>query len=189
MKIYSVNFKSTRTMAQGRKVEVPKLEKESNDAYELRTWREKLNYDPSSGEVYIPAFAIKNALAEIAKFLAKKIPGKGKETYTKYFETSIIVTDPIYLGVNKDTVDSRKLYVPSDGKRGGSKRVYKYFPIIPEWEGSTNIYVAEENVITRGVLQEHLTQAGVLIGFGSLRIRNNGIWGGFTAEIVEESGI
>lgn len=181
MKKAIVKLTSTTPMAQGKYHSTPALERELAKDYEARTWREKLHYDHNN-EVYIPSMAIKNCLSEIAKFLARQIPGKGKTTYTKHFEAGIAVPNNVGLGIKKDDITGLWLFVPADGKRGGDKRVEKCFPSISKWAGKVEVYITDE-IITRDVFQDHFDAAGKFIGLGSLRIRRNGIFGGFTAEV------
>ncbi len=180
MKTYTAHLKSTSPYSQSKhysKASVPALEKEGNDAYERRTWRERMHVD-ADGEVYIPPMALKNCLSECAKYLSVQIPGKGKSTYTKHFEAGVMIMDPISVGMKKDDVPGEWLYVPADGRRGGDKRVEKCFPLISEWEGTVEIHVLDETV-TENVLLEHLEQAGKFIGMGRFRPRRNGFYGRF----------
>lgn len=187
MKTYIAKIVGTTPYSQGRAYEVPKLEKESPDAYEVRTWRNRMHAAPDddTGEVYIPPTAFKNCLSDAARFLSKPVKGKGKATYTKHFEAGVIVAKPVPLGVKRGDVQGIRCFVPSDGRRGGGSRVYKVFPIINEWSCEVEIIVADET-ITKEVLHEHLREAGMLIGIGRFRPRNNGYYGRFNVESLEE---
>lgn len=187
MKTYIARLKSSSPYSQGRhysKNDVPPLEKEGADAYEKRTWRNRLHV--MDGEVYIPPMAFKNCLAEAAKFLSMQIPGKGKATYTKHFEAGVMVMDPVMLGIRAADVQSEALFVPASGKRGDGKRVERVFPFLPSWEGEVTITVIDET-ITRDVLQAHLVEAGKLIGIGRFRPRNNGFYGRFKVVSLAEA--
>lgn len=165
----------------------PKLEKEGADAYERRTWADRLHVG-ADGNVFIPPMSFKNCLSEAAKFLSVQIPGKGKATYTKHFEAGILVTDPLVLPLKKADVSGEWLHVPSDGRRGGTKRVLKCFPVIPHWSGDVVFYVIDET-ITEEVFEYHLSQAGQFIGLGRFRPRNNGFYGRFKVnEILWNAG-
>lgn len=76
--------------SQSRHHGAPKLSKEGADAHEARTWHYRLHVE--NGYVVMPAMAVRNALAEAAKYLAIQIPGKGKSTYTKHFEAGVLIT-------------------------------------------------------------------------------------------------
>lgn len=182
MQVYQTRLKGTTPYSQSKhysELDVPKLEKESPDAYDLRTWRNRMHV--KDGEVFIPPMALKNCLAECAKYLQTRIPGRGKSTYTKHFEAGVMVADPLMLGCQASEVECEALYVPSDGRRGGSSRVTRRFPFISPWSVDATIHVLDET-ITETVLRHHLEQAGQFIGMGRFRPRNNGFYGRFVVE-------
>jgi hypothetical protein len=183
MKSAKVQLKSMTPYSQGKHYVVEKLKKELPRDYEERTWRERLHVD-EKGEVFIPLTALKNCISEVAKYLAIQIPGKGKNTYTKHFEAGLLVSNHVGLGINKKDVRGEWVFVPSDGKRGGSKRVDKCFPVIDKWEGIAE-FVILDDTITRDVFEQHVKEAGRFIGLGRFRPRNNGYYGRFSAEIIE----
>ncbi len=177
MHIAIATLESTAPYSQSRFHNLPKLDKESAEDYETRTWRHKLHAD-SEGRAFIPPTAFKNCLSEAAKYLALQIPGKGKATYTKHFEAGVLVIDAVPLDVTRDTVDGEWLHVPSDGRRGGPKRVMRCFPYVPTW-GATVAFHILDDTITRDVFEKHLAEAGNFIGIGRFRPRNNGYYGRF----------
>ena len=174
-------IKGVSVYSQSKHHETPFLDRELKDAHEVRTWRERMHVN-EEGYVFIPPTAIKNGLAATAKFLGHQIPGKGKQTYTKHFESGIMVIDPLVLPIRKDEVQAERLFVPSDGKRGGSRRVWKYFPVISDWGGDIIVYVLDD-IITKDVFDLHLDAMGKFIGLGRFRPQNNGYYGRF--EVVE----
>lgn len=155
---------------------------ETSADFEERTWWMRCHYD-DNGQIYIPPMAFKNCLSEAAKYKSIQIPGKGKSTYTKHFEAGVLVTDPITLPITRETLQSEVLHVPSDGRRGGTKRVEKRFPLIPKWEGTVPFLILDD-IITKEVFEEHLKDAGSFIGIGRFRPRNNGFYGRFVVEKV-----
>lgn len=183
MKTYIAKLKSTSPYSQGRHYTAEKLDKESPEAYESRTWRGRMHV--ANGKVFIPPTAIKNCLSDAARFLSMGIKGKGKATYTKHIEAGVMVCDPVEIGVDADSVPGEELFVPSDGKRGGGKRVNRIFPLIAAWQGEAKIHVLDETV-TKDVLLRHLQEAGNLIGVGRFRPRNNGYYGRFKVEELVE---
>jgi hypothetical protein len=183
MKTAMVTLRSTAPYSQSKHYDVPKLDKELPKDYEARTWQERLHVSPD-GHVQIPPMAFKNCLAETAKYLSIQIPGKGKATYTKHFEAGVMITEPLVLPIKKEDVDGEWLFLPSDGKRGGGKRVSKCMPIIHEWAGMIAVHVLDET-ITQDVLAEHFDQAGKFIGIGRFRPRNNGYYGRFEVAKIE----
>jgi hypothetical protein len=182
MKTAICKLKSTSPYSQGRFHQTEKLEKELHADYEIRTWREKLHYLPETGQIFIPPMSFANSLKEAAKYLNIQIPGKGKSTFTKNFEAGIMVTEPLLINAYKDTVESETIHVPSDGRRGGTTRVLKTFPLIRKWEGTVMFYILDD-IITPDVFTTVLEASGNLIGIGRFRPRNCGYYGRF--EIID----
>ncbi len=185
MKIAKATLKSASPYSQSRFHNTEKLDKENHEDYEKRTWSNRLHVN-KDGFVFMPPMSFKNCIAECAKYLSIQIPGKGKATYTKHFEAGVLVTESLDLHFKKEDVEGEWLHVPSDGRRGGTKRVEKCFPYIPEWEGDVSFYIFDET-ITEDVFTTHLKQAGMFIGVGRFRPRNNGFYGRFTVEDVDFS--
>jgi hypothetical protein len=181
MKTYIAKLKSVSPYSQSKFHETPKQDREIPKDYEERTWKQRLHTN-GNGTVVVPPMAIKNCLSECAKYMGIQIPGKGKSNYTKHFEAGILITDPVDTGVKVENVKPEWLFLPSDGKRGGGKRVPKCYPLIEKWEGEVTIVVLDD-IITEEVLTEHLVRGGQFIGIGRFRPRNNGYYGRF--ELVE----
>lgn len=182
MKTARVLMKSKSPYSQSRPHNAPKLEKEGADDYRERTWRNHAHFGPN-GNIIIPPMSFKNALSEAAKFISMQIPGKNKQTYTKHFEAGVMVSpEPIELPITKETLEGETLFLPSDGRRGGGKRVWKTYPVIYQWEGIQDFFILDET-ITKDVFLYHIEQAGKFIGIGRFRPRNNGFYGRF--EVVE----
>lgn len=181
MKSYIATIKGVSPYSQSKAVRAEKLSKESGDAYEKRTWRERLHVT-EDGFVFIPPMCIKNCLSEAARYISMQIPGKGKATYTKHFEAGVLITDPIVLPIKKEAVACEEILSSANGIRGGAKKVWKFFPVINNWGGDVTIVVLDET-ITKEVLRHHLEEAGKFIGIGRFRPRNNGYYGRF--EVVD----
>ena len=171
-------------MSWGRYHDTPKLNaKESPDAYEQRTWRERFHTDPETEECVIPPMAFKNMLGEVAKFLSEKIPGKGNNTWTKHFDSGVLCVELCRLGTTKDQLVADKRFVPSNGQAGHGTRVMKYFPLIHKWETVVEFMIVDDT-ITEEVFERFLREAGNLIGVGLGRPRNRGYYGRFMVEAV-----
>jgi hypothetical protein len=165
-------------MAQGRYHSTPMKDGESHDAYERRTWIERAHIN-DDGYVIVPMYATKNMMSEAAKF--RSLKKKGQQTYTKHLVSGVRPTRDMVLNVEKGDIIQYPMYVPSDGKRGGSKRVQKFFPVIREWQGEANWLITDPE-ITEEVFLFTLETAGRSIGLGSFRFANNGVFGGFSVE-------
>ncbi len=191
MQIATANLESISPYSQSKHYEIEKIGRasgattESAKDYEIRTWRERCHVD-DKGHVMIPPMAFKNALSEIAKYLAIQIPGKGKSTYTKHFEAGVMVLDGLTLPITKADVPGEWLFVPASGKRGDGKRVSKCFPVIQSWAGPVTFHILDD-VITHEVFERHLVEAGNFIGIGRFRPRNNGYYGRFKVAKVSWS--
>lgn len=169
----------------GRPIVSKKNTGEKPDDFEERTWRERCHVD-DRGELFIPPMALKNCLSEVAQYLGESVPGKKCATYTKHFVAGLLVTDPMPLGVKLDDVEGNRVFVPSDGKRGGGKRVWKIFPIVRSWKTHATVYIADP-AIKPDKLLEYLEHAGKFIGMGVFRPRNNGYFGRWTVEDFKSS--
>jgi len=178
MKIAICKLKSTAPYSQSRHHSEPEKDKELKNDYEERTWRERMHYDPNTLEVFIPPMQFANSLKVAAKYLNIQIPGKGKSTFTKNFESGVMVVDPLSLNVKRDDVIKESFYVPSDGTPGGARRVIKNFGMIPQWEGEVKYYILDD-IITENVFKRVLETSGNLIGIGRFRPRNRGYYGRF----------
>jgi len=177
------SLKSVSPYSQSRYIQEKKTKDETHAAFEERSWHLRCHFN-SEGKVYIPPMCFKNCLSEAAKYKSIQIPGKGKSTYTKHFEAGVLVVEPLVLDVTKETLGSEWLHVPSDGRRGGTTRVEKCFPLIPSWNGTVEFLILDE-IITQEVFTEHLNDAGSFIGVGRFRPRNNGFYGRFAVESVK----
>lgn len=177
MREVTVKIKGLSPYSQSKMHDEPKLDKETADAYENRTWRSKCTTD-AAGMIEIPAMAFKQALPVAARKLGKQIPGRGKSTYTKYFEADVICTGNAPLGVHRDEVESVTINANSDGVRGSGKRVKRTFPVIPEWETEATFMIFDDTV-TPEVFEEVLRTAGMGVGIGRFRPENGGLNGRF----------
>lgn len=183
MKEILVTIEGRAPYSQSRPHKTEKLDREQHDDFEKRTWRERLHCD-AAGNVIIPTMAFKNCLSEAAKFLSMQIPGKGKATYTKHFEAGVLCLEPLRLDITRDQAEGEWLFLPSDGRRGGGKRVYKCYPVIHQWGGTVPFIILDE-IITEPVFRAHIEAAGRFIGIGRFRPRNNGFYGRFAVTSID----
>lgn len=183
MKKAICHLKSISPYGQSKFIPDSRGKRELHEDYENRIWRERMHYN-KEGIVFIPPLQFCNSLKEAAKFVNKQIPGQGKATFTKNFEAGVMVVEGLSLGIHKDEVEKETVHVPSDGRRGGTKRVLKNFPKIDSWEGKVT-YLILDNIITQDVFEEVLVTSGNLIGIGHFRPRNWGYYGRFEVKKIE----
>lgn len=182
--IASCHLKSLSPYSQSRPHDTPKKEKELDDDYERRTWPDHLHVNKATGQVFIPPGAFSQSILEAAKFLSLPVPGKGKATFTKNFEASVRVQEPLVLPLKAADVQPDRLFLHANGQPGGGRRVWRYYPRIDAWEGVVRYYVLDP-IITQDVFEKVLLASGSLIGIGRFRPRNRGYYGRF--EILEVS--
>jgi len=177
MKTFRTVLESVSPYSQSRPFASKKPRDETHDEFEERCWRERVHVD-AKGMAFIPPMVFKNCLSEAAKYKSIQIAGKGKATYTKHFEAGVLTVEPVPLNIALADVQGERIFVPSDGRRGGSTRVYKTFPVFQSWKGTIDWLIFDE-LINEDVFQEHLADAGQFIGVGRFRPRNNGYYGRF----------
>lgn len=182
MKRAKCKLVSVSPYSQSRYIQEKKTKDETHAEFEKRSWYQRCHFN-EEGKVYIPPMSFKNCLIEAAKYKSIQIPGKGKSTYTKHFEAGVLVVDPLVLPYTKETIASEWLHVPSDGRRGGTTRVEKCFPLIHSWQGEVEFLILDE-LINEEVFASHLDDAGSFIGIGRFRPRNNGFYGRFKVESI-----
>lgn len=187
MKIATATLESASPYSQSRSYshEIEWLPRETHDAYEERTWRNKCHVT-SAGQIFVPPMAFKMALDTAAKMLGRQIPGKGKSTYTKFFLSGCLVMEPLVLKERADTIPGDRIYANSDGQRGSGKRVWKTFPRIDKWSGEVQFHVIADE-ITEGVFTDHLKQAGAFVGIGRFRPQSGGYYGRFSVKDIQWS--
>lgn len=185
MKVCTVTLEGISNYSQSRMHSAPQFEQESADEYAKRTALEYLHFD-SKGHVFIPPMAIKQSIENAAKYMQRKVPGKGQATYTKHFKSGLAVVEPLMLygsdgkPVMKDPSPVEKLWLNSDGVKGGGKRVWKYYPFVPSgWTAELQAHILDDT-IGEDVFLTTLEDAGRFIGIGRFRPASGGYYGRFT---------
>lgn len=180
MKIAIVQMESVTPYSQSKHIDEethPAKPKESKDDYESRCWMHRMHVTPD-GYVEIPPTAFANCIKASARRLQIQVPGKGKTLFTKYFEAGVMVPEGLKLDVKAADVPRDRLFVPSDGRPGGGKRVFRNFPRIDRWSGKVSFYILDD-MITEPVFTQVLRSAGLLVGIGRFRPENRGFYGRF----------
>lgn len=184
MKTATAHLRSLSPYSQSRPFGMEKRpDKMTAEDWERENWRSRLHVN-AQGFVFVPPMALKSCLPEAAKFTGKQIPGRGKSTYTKHFEAGVLVIDGPELPLTPDQVEGEWLFLNADGIRGSGKRVWKCYPVIPEWQASVEFHILDDT-ITEQIFEETLREAGNFIGIGRFRPRNGGYYGRFAVERVE----
>lgn len=172
--IATVTITGMTPYSQSHQHDEPKLEGESHEAYDVRTWRSKLNTADRDGHtVVIPAHGFHQAIAAAAKYSKRQIPGQGKATWTKKFESGISLLEDPSLGVDPASVQCITISANADGVRGSGKRVTRRFPIVNEWQTTFDVYILDP-IITEDVFREMLEITGMFIGLGRFRPEKGG---------------
>lgn len=180
-----VTLRSTSPYSQSRKHDTPKMEGESADAHEVRTWQERMHVrtankgKPSERKtVVIPASGMNQALAAAAKFLNKKIEGQRNATWTKHFVAGIAVLTDIDLSIDPADCRRQSINAHANGVRGSGTRVTRFFPTFDEWEATFEVLVLDP-LITEAIFSEVMAAAGLFVGVGQHRpeqLGTNGRW-------------
>jgi hypothetical protein len=183
MRTAIASLESISPYSPSRAHETEKLNRESHDAYEIRTWREKCHYD-DAGNIFIPPMAFKQSLDTAAKMLGIQMPGKGKTTYTKFFAAGVLCMDPVVLPDKKDSVPPERIHAHANGRPGSGTRVWRTFPRVPKWSSDVTFHVFADE-ITPDVFEQCLVQAGSFVGIGRFRPENRGYFGRFKVNSVK----
>ena len=177
----------TEPMLFGKRIMESKRPDETNEQLEERAWRQRCTID-ENGELAVPSFAVQRSLVWAGKWLNEKIKGENKKTYTRRIECGVqpeAAFFPLSNGKKRlkpDDVERLDLDVPSQGQRGGGKRVMRYFPRLkPGWSFTASMLILDD-AITESVFRRHLETAGLYDGMGSMRHGTGGPNGRYKIE-------
>jgi hypothetical protein len=173
--------------SQSAKHDKPKLDRESHDDYEQRTWRDKMTVNKED-QVCVPAMAFKQAIDTAAYKLGEKVPGRGRSTYKNFFASGFLCDADVPLNngkpILKKDVGSIVINADSTGMRGSGKRVPRRFPQFDKWHGVAEFTILDD-LITPEVFERHVKAAGIIVGIGRFRPENGGTNGRFRATKFE----
>lgn len=166
--------------SQSRQHDESKLEGETHEAYDVRTWRSKLSVATrnNAATVVIPAHGLHQSIAAAAKYSKRQIPGQGKATWTAKFLSGITLMEDPALNISPAAVGCVTISANADGIRGSGKRVPRRFPIMPQWETTFDVYILDP-IITQEVFREMVEICGMFIGIGRFRPEKGGTNGRF----------
>lgn len=164
MRTVTIKIKGLTPYSASRPIDIEKGKSEGHEEFDQRIWREKAHFDADEN-VYIPGVGFKLALDEVASLLNEKIKGKGNQTYGKIISTGTVAMSDMYLGIKKSDLKPIQIYANLDGKRGGSTRGNRTFPIVPTWCGEVEFQIFNDE-LPEEVFERYIAQAGLLIGVG-----------------------
>jgi hypothetical protein len=169
------------------KYDTPKLDRESGDDYDARTWRNHCTTN-GDGQVCIPAMALKQAIDTAAQKLGMKVDGRRGATYKGFFTSGYFSNGDIPIANGKaltpDDAAMVTIYANADGKRGSGTRVTRRFPLFREWHGVAELTIVDD-IITPEVFEHHAKTAGMIVGIGRFRPQNGGGNGRFKVKKIE----
>lgn len=173
--------------SQAAQHEEPKLDRESHDDYDIRTWRSKCTVN-DKGQVCVPAMAFKQCIDHAAQKLGEKVPGRRGATYKGFFTSGFICDGDVPISNGKPLTPKDAVMVTinanADGVRGSGKRVKRRFPSFDKWHGVAEFTIVDD-IITTEVFEHHLKSAGMIVGIGRYRPGNGGSNGRFRVVKVE----
>lgn len=170
-------------LSQSRQHDAPRLEGESHEAYDIRTWREKLNVSLKTGTVVVPAHGMHQAIIAGAKYSGEQIPGQGKKTWTAKFTTGIAFMTDIDTGLRPEDAQMIVISANADGVRGSGRRVPRRFPLFLDWSATFDVMILDP-IITEAQFRKMLELTGMFIGVGRFRPEKGGTNGRWAVEKI-----
>jgi hypothetical protein len=162
--------------SQSAQHDTPKLDRESHDDYDERTWREKCTIS-KDGQVVIPAMAFKQGIDTAAYKLGVKVEGRRGATYKNFFASGFFCDSdvPIANGKALTKNDARRVKISAnaDGQRGSGKRVPRRFPEFDKYGGVAEFTIVDP-IITETIFEQHFRAFGMIVGIGRFRPENGG---------------
>ena len=180
MPIVKCSIKGMGSLYYGKRFQTEKGDDERDDVFEEKHWMERAHYD-SNGGCFIPANAFKFMMMSAAARMKMSIPGDKRATFSKIMESGISVIKDCPIGVNAEDLYKHTLFVPSDGRRGGTRRVPKHFPVAKEWTAEPEFLIIHP-FLTEEIFIKHLRYAGIFIGLMTYRPERGHDNGRFTVE-------
>src|SRR5262249_1189375 len=189
MRIATATIIGLSPYSQSKHHDIPAaFEKESNAAYDLRTWREHCTVDDND-VVAIPGMAIKLGLELAASKFQERVPEKGQKTWKDFINGGVFPAEqcfPVWTPgegrkwkpLLKSEIGSIPVFCHANGKRRTASRVIRTYPIVNKWRANISLHVVDD-VVTEEVLRRYLEEVGSTIGIGRFRPENSGMNGRF----------
>jgi hypothetical protein len=187
---YNVEYtlRGVAPYSQSRRVEIEQQPNKSREEVDRENYLLKAHVDDETGEICIPAFALKHAINTAAARAADKIKGKGNQTYAKNVQSGVLPLTPVCpLGIKIEDVKYVALYQDAMGKKGKTKsaQVMRHFPIVPSgWKAKVSFLVTDEE-LPADKLHKYVKDAGTMIGIGRWRPEVGGMNGRFVIDDIK----
>jgi hypothetical protein len=182
VKVYLENIPGS-PYSQSAKHDTPFLDREQHDAWEQRTWRNKMTTNKDD-VVCVPAMAFKQCIDTAAQKIGEKVKGRRGATYKNFFASGFFCEADVPLAngkpIKKADVESVQISANADGVRGSGKRVPRRFPLIPKWHGVA-MFTIVDDLLTPEIFEQHVKSAGIVVGIGRFRPEKGGTNGRFKA--------
>ena len=183
MKTAIATLKSASPYSQSKALIEKKTREETHEDFEKRIWHKRLHVTPE-GNIFMPPMGFKLCLSDAAKYTSRKIPGERNATWTKHFKSGIMCAKPVVLPHTLDDIEEDWVLVPSDGKVGGSTKVWKCFGIVRDWEADVEFTILDDK-IDKEIFETYLVEAGKYIGVGRWRTQVGGMNGRFAVNNID----
>lgn len=171
----------------GKMLQSEKRKDETHDEYDIRCCKERCHSLPD-GRVIVPPIAFRQVGESAAKLRSESVPGKGAAKFTQRFKTGLMldptapptvvyrIIDGEEQAVTLDNIDVHRVMVPSDGRRGGTKRVPRNFPEVdPPWVVHVSLIVVDLDLMAHpDVLTRCFETGGIQVGIGCNRAERSG---------------
>ena len=163
---------------------------ETWENYMVRVLPHTVHINEKSGNLFIPSNALSLCIKRQAQFDGMKVPHRGSMTFGSVFGSGIGVRTPIEMPFTVEDLVKRLKgqSVPADGRRGGTKRVTRYFWWLEpdEWGGTFKVTIFNA-LITPKIFKETVENAGRITGLGMYRPENKGEHGVFDVTQIKFS--
>jgi hypothetical protein len=149
--------------------EIKKIPKAQYDEYEDKNYLKKLyGYEVDGGKtIVIPEINIHAMLQSSSKKYMVSPPKQFGRTWTNYIKGSVVVSEVKPLEY-KDVKPFACMVNGNPSSSGKSSKVYKVRPLISDWR-LTFVFQDAAGYLKEDLLQEMLSNAGLMVGFGDWR--------------------
>lgn len=154
-------------------IERPEVSKADHHRAEYHCYRN------GQGQCYIPSDQIRGSLINAGTYMKSKVGARSKSMKTIVAATFMISPDEIIIP-DWNVIDKR-----SAVNKNVKARVISIRPKWTEWEASFVLSCREES-ITIETIRQIFEYAGGYVGIGSFRPTNNGLFGQFQVQNIEE---